>query len=84
MAATIAAALDEPAEATLAAEAFLAAYAEVHHDEAYTWHAMARLARMLDARALPEIAARVRETLERRKDEVASAFAASDRLTVTP
>jgi len=30
------------------------------------------------------LGAMVRETLERRKDEVASAFAASDRLTVTP
>jgi hypothetical protein len=39
---------------------------------------------MLDERGLADIAARVRETLERRKDEVAAAFAASDRLTVTP
>ena len=84
MGATIAAALDEPSEATRAAEAFLAAYDDVHHDEAYTWYAMTRLAGMLDQRGLGEMAVRVRGTLERRKDEVAGAFATSDRLTITP
>jgi hypothetical protein len=78
IAAIVTTALGEPEKAVEAAEQFLAAYADVHHDEAYTWHAMARLARMLDERGLPEIAARVRGTLERRKDEVAIAFAAAE------
>ena len=84
IAATVAAALDEPAVATRVAEEFLASYDETHHDEAYTWFAMDRLARMLEDRALSEVAGRVRDTLARRKDEVAVAFAASDRMSSTP
>jgi hypothetical protein len=84
IAATVAAALDEPAVATQVAEEFLASYDETHHDEAYTWFAMDRLARMLEDRALSEVAGRVRDTLARRKDEVAVAFAASDRMSSTP
>jgi hypothetical protein len=45
---------------------------------------MDRLARMLEDRALSEVAGRVRDTLARRKDEVAVAFAASDRMSSTP
>ncbi len=74
-AALCATALDPPEQAREAVTAFVAAWDEVKHDEAFTWWAMDRLARLLDEKSAPDLATLVRERLAARRNDVLQKFA---------
>jgi serine/threonine protein kinase/tetratricopeptide (TPR) repeat protein len=74
-AAMCATALDDRAAAAEAVTAFVAAWDEVKHDEAFTWWAMDRLAKLLEEKGLPDEATLVRGRLVTRKEEVKRKFA---------
>ena len=54
---------------------FIAAWNEVHHDEAFTWWAIERLGDLLAEKGAAELAAVVRDLIATRKAEVKAKFA---------
>ncbi|CAN5499545.1 hypothetical protein BH09MYX1_BH09MYX1_54760 [soil metagenome] len=68
------AAIDSATETRRAVAAFVASWDEVHHDEAVSWWAIARMIELLDERDEDELAELVRQRMATRKEQIARAF----------